>query len=197
MTAGYTGLQSYADGGHDYAELMFVINMAMRRISTCTLVEVKTVTNDGGVSPVGFVDVKPMVHMLDGDNNAIPHGVIYHVPYFRLQGGQNAVICDPVVGDIGLCSFASHDISSVKTNKAESNPGSRRRFNMADGLYMGGFLNSAPKNYIQFTAGGIKINAPSVKVSGNFTVENGVTGSFTTPTGQTVTVIGGIVTGLH
>jgi hypothetical protein len=65
-------------------------------------------------------------------------------------GGINAIIIDPQVGDIGIAIFGDRDLSSVIANKAQSNPGSLRRFDMADGLYIGGFLSAAPSKYVRF-----------------------------------------------
>jgi hypothetical protein len=96
------------------------------------------------------------------------------VPYFRIQGGQNAIIVDTQVGDIGMAAFASRDISAVVANKTAANPGSFRRFDWADALYLGGFLGAAPTQYVQFTGstlnivatGTVNVNAPSVKING-------------------------------
>jgi hypothetical protein len=44
---------------------------------------------------------------------------------------------------------------------------------------------------------GVAITAPIVSVSNNLTVGNGATGSFTTPTGQVVTVQDGIITNIY
>lgn len=140
-----------ANGGASEFE-MLVMHL-MGKAHTVTLVKVEAV-EAAGINPVGFVDVKPMVHMLDGANNVHEFGVQHHVPYFRLQGGANAVICDPKVGDIGLCAFASRDISTVKRTKKPSAPNSRRQFDCSDGLYFGGFLNGAPEQYIFFKEGG-------------------------------------------
>lgn len=140
-------------------ELDFIINNLIGRIQTITLVQVIRVEATG-VNPVGVVSVQPMVAQLDGQGRAYPHGVIHNIPYFRLQGGTNAVIIDPAEGDIGMCGFCSRDISSVKVNKAPSNPQSLRRFDYADGLYFGGFLNGVPTQYIHFKQGGIEIVSP-------------------------------------
>ncbi|WP_258956167.1 Gp138 family membrane-puncturing spike protein [Achromobacter aegrifaciens] len=141
--------------------MMFVIGQALARLSTSTVVRVVAVTNAGGLAPVGFVDVQPLVNQLDGAGNAVPHGVLHHLPYFRLQGGTDAVILDPKVGDLGIAVFASRDISAVKASKAQANPGSWRSYDMADGLYVGGLLNGTPVQYVQFTAGGINVVSPS------------------------------------
>jgi hypothetical protein len=175
MTA-YAGQRDYADGATDFGQLQFVIKQMIGRTATATLVQIKAVTNDGGVSPVGFVDVNPLVAQLDGNGQPTPHGIIHNVPYLRLQGGTNAVIIDPVVGDIGIAVFASRDISSVKKNKAPSNPGSRRKFSMADALYIGGVLNGVPANYIRFTStGDIELKpATMVTVMGDLVVTGDV-----------------------
>lgn len=158
---GYPGQARAAEGGDEYGALMFVIGQALARLSTATLVRVVSVTNAGGVEPVGFVDVQPLINQLDGAGNATPHAVLHQLPYFRLQGGTDAVILDPKVGDIGIAVFASRDISAAKASKAQTNPGSWRSHDMADGLYVGGLLNGTPVQYVQFTAGGINVVSPS------------------------------------
>ncbi|RIJ02214.1 oxidoreductase [Achromobacter sp. K91] len=158
---GYTGQARPAEGGDEYGAMMFVIGQALARLSTSTVVRVVAVTNAGGLAPVGFVDVQPLVNQLDGAGNAVPHGVLHHLPYFRLQGGTDAIILDPKVGDLGIAVFASRDISAVKASKAQANPGSWRAHDMADGLYVGGLLNGTPVQYVQFTAGGINVVSPT------------------------------------
>ena len=140
-------------------EIGAIVSGIVSRIQTVTLVRVVK-TKSGGLAPVGLVDVQPLVAQISGDGTVTPHGIIYNVPYFRLQGGGNAVIIDPEPGDIGMCGFCSRDISSVKQNKAPSAPQSRRRFDYSDGLYFGGFLNGTPAQYIMFSKGGIKLFSP-------------------------------------
>ena len=159
---GYAGTQGNETFGSEYNSLHSVIMSILSTIHTSTPCEVMGVTNVGTVSPVGLVDIKPLVNQVDGDGNATPHGIIYGVPYFRLQGGSNAIIIDPQVGDIGTAIFAERDISSVIANKGVSNPGSARMFDMSDGIYIGGGLNGTPTQYIQFTTTGITITTPGV-----------------------------------
>lgn len=161
----FTGMQDFSAGTSELNAMDFVIRRVLGRTATATLVQVKAVRSAGEVAAVGTVDVQPMVAMLDGKGQATAHGTIYDVPFVRLQGGVNAVIIDPVVGDIGICVFASHDLSSVKANKAPSNPGSRRRFSMSDGLYIGGVLNGTPEQYIRFTSDGDVEIKPASKVT--------------------------------
>jgi len=175
-----------AQGGA--GEIGAIVSGIVSRIQTVTLVRVVK-TKSGGLAPVGLVDVQPLVAQISGDGTVTPHGIIYNVPYFRLQGGGNAVIIDPEPGDIGMCGFCSRDISSVKQNKAPSAPQSRRRFDYSDGLYFGGFLNGTPEQYIMFFKGGIKLFSPGdIEMEGKNIVlkaQNGV--SSTSQTFQTNT----------
>lgn len=177
------GVKIDADGARQYNAVHFLVRTMLSGLCTATLVQVKGVTNSGGVAPVGFVDVQPLVNLLDGNGQAIPHGTIYHCPYVRMQGGSNAVILDPQVGDIGIAVFADRDISSVCANKSTSNPGSGRRFNWADAMYIGGVLNGTPNQYVEFSASGITISSPtavtltapsvSINASGAVTITSG------------------------
>lgn len=161
MASGYTGEQRPGSASSDFNAISFLVQSLMSGMATATLVQVKGVTNSGGVAPVGFVDIQPMVNQVDGIGQAVAHGTIYKCPYQRMQGGANAIILDPQVGDIGIAVFADRDISSATSNKAPANPGSRRRFDMADGLYLGGCLNAAPTQYVEFSTTGIRIHSPA------------------------------------
>lgn len=160
-STGFQGLQFSENTASQFNAIAFLVQSMLAGIATAALVQVKGVTNNGGVSPSGFVDIQPMVNQVDGDGNAVPHGTIYHCPYFRLQGGANAVILDPQVGDVGIAVFASRDISSATAARAVANPGSARTFDYADGLYIGGVLNGAPTQYVQFSEDGITVSSPA------------------------------------
>jgi hypothetical protein len=155
------GQQQPTSAGSQFNAISFIIQQLTGQMATAALVQVKAVTNAGGLAPSGMVDVQPMVSQIDGAGNGTPHGTINGLPYFRIQGGANAVIIDPQVGDIGIAVFASTDISAVKATKAPATPGSRRRFDWADGLYIGGLLNGEPSQYIQFSEDGISIKSSS------------------------------------
>lgn len=144
----------------DYNTALFAIGAALSKMQTATLVQVQSCTNDGGVSPFGLVDVIPLVNQVDALGNPTPHITVFGLPYFRLQGGANAVIIDPQQGDIGIAVFASRDISKVKTTQAQANPGSARQYDFADGIYLGGVLNAAPTQYLQFNDDGITVVSP-------------------------------------
>lgn len=148
----------------EFNNIAFMVQQALAKMQTSTLVRIESCTNEGGLFPVGYVDVTPMVNQLDGQGNPTPHVTIYGLPYFRLQGGTNGIIIDPEPGDIGVAVFSSRDISQVKTTKKQGNPGSHRQYSFADGMYLGGMLNGTPTQYVQFSAAGIRIHSPTAVI---------------------------------
>ena len=58
-----------------------------------------------------------------------------------------------------MASFAMRDITTVKKTRQESAPPSRRQYDVSDGLYIGGFLNGAPSQFIHFLESGINIKS--------------------------------------
>lgn len=155
------GFLTPADTWGKYAQVRFAVMQALELMQTSSPVRVESCTNDGGISPVGFVNVTPLVNQVDALGNPTPHGIINNIPYMRVQGGANAIIMDPKPGDIGICVFASRDISAVKNNKAQSNPGSFRTYDFSDGMYLGGLLNGVPTQYILFGSTGISLVSPT------------------------------------
>lgn len=157
---GWAGPASFID---ERNARKFEIDRAIARISTSTLVKIVSGpydTNGNAILPgtpgaVGYVDVQPLVNQLDGLGNPMPHGVVYHCSYKRHQGGSSSLIIDPVVGDIGKFVVADRDTSAVKASGQQSNPGSLRRYNKADGTYIGLTQGGAPTSYISFTSNGI------------------------------------------
>lgn len=150
-----------ATASNDAAQLLYLLRRQIGKVRTTTLVRVISCTNTGGVSPVGFVDVQPLVQQVDGQGNLINLPVLYGLPYVRVQGGANAIILDPQEGDIGLAMFSDRDLSSVVAAKTIGPPGSRRQHSASDGLYLGGVLNGTPTQYVQFSSTGITVNSPA------------------------------------
>lgn len=140
----------------DASSIAFIIQRALAKVRTAIPVQVNKCSNTGGVSPIGTVEVTPLVKMLDGNGNVQAHGQIFNIPYVRFQGGENAaIIMDPAAGDVGLMVICDRDISSVQENVAAANPGSLRKHDLADGIYVGMCLSKkTPKCYIQFDGQG-------------------------------------------
>lgn len=177
----YTGFAGLGDVAGEWNRMDFMIRAVLNKIATTTLVLVKAVNETAD----GFtVDVQPMVSQVDGGGNAVPHGVIHGMPVWRVQGGTSALIVAPAVGDIGVALFASTDISGVKRAKAPTTPGSARRFDWADGIYLGGVLNPVPTQFIRMDGDGVTItavgpvtiNAPDgATLNGDLTVSGDIT----------------------
>jgi hypothetical protein len=172
-----------ADVSSDVSRLKYLIRSALAGVRTSIPVEVMAVTNNGGVSPIGTVTVRPLVNATDGAAVAWPHAGIANVPYMRIQGGTNAVIIDPQVGDIGVAVVCDRDISGVKNVGAAANPGSTRKHDMSDMVYLMTIIGAAPTQYVQFNSSGINIVSPtavniqaptaSVTTTGNVSVTAG------------------------
>ena len=165
-----TGWQGHAfseDMNSDYNALTFVIKQILGRANIAAVCKVVKVTG-GGVGKACFVTLQPLVNQVDGYGNAIPPGLLHNVPCYRMQSGNNAIICDPQVNDIGPALFSDRDISTLKANYNNDtmaavlasgvNPNTHRRFSVADGMYFGGVYNGTPVNYIQFLNNKIVIN---------------------------------------
>lgn len=173
----WTGGLDAQTAGSEYNSLEFFVRQIVEGANHCALVKVTASTNSGAVTAVGFVDVTPLVFQIDGAAKTYPHGIIRKLPVFRLQGGGNAVILDPVPGDIGIAVFADRDSSAAIAAQRAAPPGSRRRSDWADGFYVGGFANGVPTQYVQFSSAGltlvspatVKIQAPNIALDGNVT----------------------------
>lgn len=157
---GYAGPDLNA-GTSDFNKFHYWFWEQLGSISTLKVVKVVKVSTNDEVGPVGFVDVQPLLNQLDALGNPVKYAVISNLPYFRWQGGANAVILDPKVGDIGFAAVADRDISALKTTKQQGNPASRRMFNLADGIYVGGILNGTPTQFVRFADDGVHVVSPT------------------------------------
>ena len=169
---GYNGTPLGLDAD-SFGQTQELIACMIAGVRTALPVRVVSVTNSGSAAPIGRVDIQPLVGQLDGRGKHVDHGTIYNVPYLRIQGGQNAIIIDPAVGDIGIAVFCDRDISGVKRGRRTAPPASSRKHDMSDAIYLHSVLSAAPSQYIRFHAGGIEINAPSVTINGATAINGG------------------------
>ncbi len=174
----FAGQRDVTSASSQFNMLEFIFRTLAGGLWTATPVQVIAVHPGTGLLQ-GTVDVQPLVNQQDALGNATPHGVIYGLPYARVQAGSSALIIDPVgksddyPGDIGVAVFASRDISSVKANKSQANPGSFRRFDAADGMYLFSALGLVqPTQYVQCLPNGAGINVIS---PGPVTIQAGTT----------------------
>ena len=162
------------DGGSEFARVAFQSKRLMAQIRTMLPVRVVKVYKQDGmtegkrgeVAGAGFIDAQPVVSQVDGKNQRLDHVTLYHIPYTRIYGGDAAIIMDPVKGDIGYIKVSDRDISAFKDQIRQGSdklvlPGSRRRHDMSDSLYVGGVLNNTPSRYITFSDNGITIKDKS------------------------------------
>lgn len=177
--SGFQGTQTPNSTGTEFNSISFIVQSLMNGMATATMVRVTAVNNSGGLSPVGLVDIQPLLNQQDGFGNPTPHNIIHNCPYFRIQGGANAIILDPQVGDTGLAVFTDKDSSKIIANQTSNsggasslaNPDSGRRYSFSDGMYFGGFMNGTPTQYIQFNDDGITVSSNN---SVNVTASNGI-----------------------
>lgn len=140
----------------------------IRGLGLSMLVQVKAV-HPSEASITGMVDVQPMIHQQDALGRAYPRQMVHNVPYLRIQGGSSALIIDPKPGDIGFIVISGRDHTHVVTTRQPALPASFRQFSMEDCVYVGGFLNNGPDQFIQATDEGWRIVTPgtvSIEASG-------------------------------
>lgn len=181
------------------AQEFFIRSIVKRMISTAIPVRVDAVERAGEGGGALYVDATPLICQTDADGNAIDPVSIPHLPYFRLQHGTAAVICDPKIGDIGLAIFAQQDVSRLNGKATPVAPGTFRCFDMSDGFYIGGFWGKTPTTFIRIedngqvtvtapqsvvvnsidvtvnASGSTKIDSPSVTITGDTTIEKTLT----------------------
>jgi hypothetical protein len=141
-----------ADGSSDLNAIFAICRNMIAQLDVMKLVKVVSVTAGSGTPPTpATITVQPLVSQIDGNGYAVPHGNISGIPCARIQGGTAAIIVDPVAGDVGYVVCADRDSSVVVASGTNTtqNPGSRRRYNISDGVYCGSLLNStAPTSYV-------------------------------------------------
>lgn len=129
----------------------FLNQMRQAGMNVASIGKVVKNSVSGQVGPIGRLKFRPLVNMVDGIGQVEEHADVHSIPYFRLMAGNKGIIMDPKEGDIGFVVVADRDISGVKNSKKASPPGSKRRNNLADGIYLSACLGDAPKCYLRFT----------------------------------------------
>lgn len=167
----------------------YVISRLIRQIHTATLVKVLAVYPTTGT--VGFVDVQPLVQQQTTVGVVLPQAPMYRLPYLRMQGGVSAIVLDPTVGDLGLAVFAERDITAAVSARGDAPASTNRAYDAGDGLYLGGFLNADPTQWLKFLpdAAGIELVTPgdlTIRVDGDMTAQVG--GNLSVTVGGTVAV---------
>ena len=173
---GNVGHFGVTDSNSPFNHHDFHIDQKLARVRTMTPVKIIDVTQ---ISPSQFsVDVQPQINMVDGLGNSTPHDTIYDIPMANGSGGNGGVLVKPKVGDIGMMGVSDRDMSSVIKAGAAANPGSGRRHDLSDGVYLGGFgsMNGTPSQHIVLTENGIEFQGNLI-VTGTITASGEITGN--------------------
>lgn len=170
INQGYQSVLPVTSNDNGYNLQVETIKQLTRGMATAMLVSVTKVDDVKKT-----ISALPLVTQVDGNGQPISQGLINGVPYLPLQYGNNAILMTPAVGDIGLCVFCHSDISTVKKTKKESLPGSYRKHSMSDGIYIGGLLNPAPVNFIEFKDNSINMKATTLNINANVVITGTVT----------------------
>lgn len=181
------------DWQNEHNVIAFIVRQMIAKMDIMKLVKVVKVTPGEGDPPAGgTVDVLPLVMQIDGNGNGYPHTNVTGIPYSRIQGGTNAIVCDPVVGDLGYVVCADRDGTKAVSNRDQSVPGTRRRNSISDGVYAGAVMAVAPEQYLIFTDTGVRL----VDKAGNVVNLTSDGLSLTPASGKPVTINGAaVVTG--
>lgn len=140
----------------------FIRSLISQVVSTSLPVVVTAVERKGEEAGAGYVTVKPLLQPRNNSGDGLEVTTIPKLPYFRLQHGKAAIICDPKVGDIGLAVVAKHDISNINGSTTPKVPATYRKFDPSDSFYIGGFWGKAPEVFIHLEdEGTIQIKAPT------------------------------------
>lgn len=140
----------------------FIRSLISQVVSTSLPVVVTAVERKGEEAGAGYVTVKPLLQPRNNSGDGLEVTTIPKLPYFRLQHGKAAIICDPKVGDIGLAVVAKQDISNINGSTTPKVPATYRKFDPSDSFYIGGFWGKAPEVFIHLEdEGTITIKAPT------------------------------------
>jgi hypothetical protein len=149
----------FSGDGNLFNVISAIVQQAIAKISTVRAVKIVAahLPNNGEYGQIdiaGTLDVQLLTKQMDGKGKTTKRGIVYGIPYHRLQTGDSAHVVDPQVGDIGLAHIGDRDLSANIAARGEAQPGSTRRFSPSDSIYYGGILNNKPKQYLTWTKKG-------------------------------------------
>lgn len=184
--------------GSSYSEegaLSYIFSQLLAGCFFCEIVRVKATR---GEAPNLVVDVIPLQAFPDENGHLVQPSTVFNIPVWRLQRGNSAIIMNPVPGDIGYLAVCGRDSTRVRASQKTDLPATRRRHNLADGIYIGGLLNQPPTQFVEFSdnainitspgnvvvncqsasvtaPGGVKIDTPVAHFTGNITADGNIT----------------------
>lgn len=153
--------------------------------------------------------IQPQMSMVLSDGTIKPRGAIASIPVMTLGGGGFFINFPLVGGSRGWIKSTDRDMSLYLQSMQQQAPNTQRMHSFEDSFFVpdvvGGYTINAEdaNNMVISSMDGtirvalwsdqVKLTAPLVTVSDRLVVGTGASGSFTTPTGQIVTVQDGII----
>jgi hypothetical protein len=152
-TNGFPGFAGPPEGD-ELNNQLFIAQQQIARLRTVQLVKVLAVYPGDNSKKPTTIDAQVMVDQVDSQGNRTAHDTIYGMTAGRWHNGKNALLVDPVVGDVGIIHTADRDTSTVIANGgAQSAPGSGRRHDFSDATYVATLFTPPPTNYTDLRAG--------------------------------------------
>jgi len=142
-----------------------------------------------------------------------PPPLLKRCPIIFISGAGFTIVAPPRAGDEALAFFAQRSIDDWWQFGGARQRGDLRTHSISDGFILAG-VRSRPKVIpninpavfeirnddgsvgMGFNSDAIEVTSPMLSTSGNLSVGSGASGTFTDQTGQTVTVIDGIITSI-
>lgn len=139
-------------------QLEYAINSILLNVNTVLPCKILSIENNRA-------SVQSIINMLDAQGNPLAYPIIHDVPIIQIVGGNAGIIIEYVVNDIVAVGFSQRDISTIKSTWATGNPGSYRKFSLADAIIIGKLSNELPTVHVKITAAGIEILAPDLPIT--------------------------------
>lgn len=125
-------------------ELDFFVDGKLLEINTIKICQVTKVNGS-------FVNVKPLVLGLDGENKPIEATELKDLPIARQQGGTSGFVIEYNVGDIVIVGFCDRDPQAVIRSKKEAAPSTYCPFPLSGGIVLGAVLFANAQVYLKTT----------------------------------------------
>lgn len=178
------GMQDIYAGTTAYNANQEQIKKTFSQLETVFLAKIVSCSSNG-VNGSKTVSAIPLIAKVDANGNAQPSPTYVELPHYRIQAGVAGVICDPVVGDIGVFVVCKRDISKINSSTQTTQvPNSFRAFSLADSVMIATIHTKAPTTYIHIQQDGtieieaptsLTINTPKAIVNGDETTVNSTT----------------------
>ena len=117
------------------------------------------------------INVIPRLYQQKSGGQNVELGIIYHVPYLKLQSGSIGIKIKPVAGDVGEVIFNNRDISLIKKivggAKKFCQAGSHGKCEWESAVYVMSLFMDAPASFIELIGDKIAIESAAVSIKSN------------------------------